>query len=313
MRRLELRTIALGLALASRIIFAQPPAAPSFEVASIKPATMPTPGEAAAGKMHVGLNIDAQRVDIGFFSLRDLIMVAYRVKPYQVVGPDWMLSERFDVQAKIPEGASREQVPEMLQALLGERFKLATHRDSKEHNVYALVVAKGGPKLKEAAPDAEPPPTPEATGPDGKSVQVTRDGKGGFMVNGRGGAIKMRMGQSGVMHYEMAKMSMKGLADMLTPFLDRPVVDMSELKGFYEVTLDLSMENMIAAARANGVVVPRPNLSLDAAKQPADAASDPAGGTVFQSIQQLGLKLEARKAPLETIVVDHLEKSPTEN
>ena len=90
-------------------------------------------------------------------SLADLIRVAYRVKPYQLSGPDWMTAERFDVLAKMPEGATREQVPEMLKALLAEPFKLAVHRESKEHAVYALVVGKGGPKLKESAPDADAP------------------------------------------------------------------------------------------------------------------------------------------------------------
>ena len=316
-RNLAAVPIILSVALVAGVVFSQSASnGIAFEVATVKPASMPTAADAAAGKIHVGMNVDAQRVDIGFFSLRDLIMVAYRMKPYQVVGPDWMLSQRFDVQAKLPDGGSREQVPEMLQALLADRFKLAVHRDTKEHNVYALVVGKGGPKLKDAAPDAEAAPTPGNAGSDNRSVQVARDAKGGFMVNGRGGAIKMQMGQGGVMHYEMAKITMKGLADMLTPFLDRPVVDMTELKGNYEVALDLSMENMLAAARANGMGVPdRKSLAGagDAGKMPADAASDPEGGTIFQSVQRLGLKLEARKEPMETVVVDHLEKAPTEN
>ncbi len=100
-------------------------AGPAFEVASVKPAAPLDRSQMLSGQMHVGMKIDAARVDIGGMSLADLIRVAYRVKPYQVSGPDWMAPERFDVLAKMPEGATREQVPEMLQALLAERFKLA--------------------------------------------------------------------------------------------------------------------------------------------------------------------------------------------
>ena len=291
--------------------------APAFEVATIKPASMPTPADVAAGKLHVGMTVDAQRVDIGFLSLSDLITIAYRVKRYQVVGPDWMSGQRFDVQGKIPEGASRDQVPEMLQALLAERFKLAVHRDTKEHAVYALVVGKGGPKLKEAAPDADPPSS-EAGGGGGVGVKVNREGRGGVIVGGRGGNVKMQMKQGGVMHFEMPKMSMSGLADMLSPFMDRPVVDLTELKGNYQIELDLSMDEMRNAAKSAGFAMPgtpeRPAAGGgDAGKSPVDAVSDPSGSSVFQSVQQLGLKLEARKSPVETIVVDHLEKMPTEN
>src|ERR1017187_7864415 len=131
----------IGVALAVMTVpaLAQAPAAgPIFEVASIKPATMPTPAQLQAGKLHVGMNIDAARVDFGFLSLADLIPIAFRVKPYQVSGPNWMSAQRFDILAKMPEGATKEQVPDMLQALLVERFKLTFHRDNKEHSVYAL-------------------------------------------------------------------------------------------------------------------------------------------------------------------------------
>ena len=73
-----------------------------------------------AGKMHVGMKVDAARVDIGYLSLADLIMTAYKVKAHQVVGPDWMRTDRFDILAKMPEGATKEQVPEMLQGLLAD-------------------------------------------------------------------------------------------------------------------------------------------------------------------------------------------------
>ena len=111
------------------------------------------------------------------------------------------------------------------------------------------------------------------------------------------------MGPGGVMHYEFAKMSMTGIADILSSFLDRPVVDMTEMKGDHQFSLDVTLEDMKGAARAAGVAMPSAGGAAtagggpDAGKMPADAASDPSGSTLFRSVQQLGLKLEARKAP----------------
>jgi uncharacterized protein (TIGR03435 family) len=122
----------------------------------------------------------------------------------------------------------------------------------------------------------------------------------------------------GMMRWEFAKISMAALADMLSRFVDRPVVDMTELKGNYQVTLALSMEEMGNMARKAGaeagIMMPMPGGGGggDAAKAPSAAASAPSS-SVFSAVQALGLKLDARKAPVEVIVVDHLEKAPTEN
>jgi uncharacterized protein (TIGR03435 family) len=268
--------------------------------------------------MHVGMKIDAARVDIGSLSLADLIRIAYRVKSYQVSGPDWMASERFDVLAKLPEGASRDQVPEMLQALLAERFKLTVHRASKEHAVYALVVAKNGPKLKESLPDADAPAgdgAPSAPGVGNPQVRVSGSGENTRVVvsGGQNGAMHMSMGPGGTMHLEAAKMTVAGLADMLSRFVDHPVVDLTDLKGTYQVALDLSMEDVRNAARTAGVLAPGLAAGGDAARPPAEAASDPGGLSVFAAVQQLGLKLEPRRVPIDLIVIDHLEKTSTEN
>jgi uncharacterized protein (TIGR03435 family) len=245
-------------------------------------------------------------------SLADLIRVAYRVKAYQVSGPDWMASERFDVLAKLPEGASREQVPEMLQALLAERFKLTVHLEGKEHAVYALVVGKNGPKLKESAPDADAP-----AGVGSAALDVSVSGRGeNTQVSISGGPIgtaHMSMGPNGTMRLEAPKMTMAALADTLSRFFDRPVVDLTELKGTYQVALDLSMEDLRNAARTLGMIGPGMGAGRGGAQPPADAASDPAGLSIFAAVQQLGLKLEPRKVGIDLVVVDHLEKTPTEN
>ena len=263
-----------------------------------------------AGKMHVGMNVDGARVDIGNFSLADLVRVAYRVKAYQISGPDWMKSERFDVMAKIPEGVSKDKVPEMLQALLEERFGVKVHRESKEHAVYALVVAKGGAKLKDAPPDEDIPENAPgmAIGTEKGPVRMTTDSKGVVVRSANTGTTRMSMQPNGNMRMESSKVSMSDFADMLSRFVDRPVVDRTELTGHYQVALELSMEDMRNIARSAGVTIPGGGDG-----KPAEAASDPSGGTIFQAVQQLGLKLEPRKDAIETLVVDHVEKTPTEN
>ncbi len=320
--------MAPALLLLAGALFGQASSAPGFEVATIKPAPPLDPAKIAAGQLHVGMKTDAGRVDVGFFSLADLIRTAYRIKPYQLSGPDWMSSQRWDIIAKIPEGVSADQVPEMLQALLADRFKLVIHRASTEHSVYALVAAKGGAKLKEAEPDPPAAATPDhegATPSDGKAmvvgsgdseVRIARSpgGRGATIASGKFGQMKVGMGEAGAIHMEFSKMKMTDLADMLSPFADRPVLDMTELTGAYQVTLNLSMEDMMKIARSAGMGMGMMTggPSGDPSRSPADAASTPTN-SVFMAVQQLGLKLEPRKAPVETIVVDHLEKTPTEN
>lgn len=312
--RYPLRLTSVAMVLAAGSLLAQ---APAFEVASVKPSEPITPAMVAAGKLHAGMKIDGKRVDIGNFALMQLICKAYDVKAYQVSGPAWlqavgMTGQRFDIVANLPEGATKEQVPQMLQGLLAERFKLAIHRDTKEQPVYAMVVGKGGVKIKESAAPAPAPdgtaPHPGVTGSSSVSINQT---KGGAVVSdGTGKQQKMMPSPDGKsMRLEITGATMAELAEGLSPLTDHPIVDMTGLTGKYDVTLDISMQDLMNAARAAGAAVPA--ASADPSKS-ADAASDP-GGSVFTAVQALGLKLEPRKTPLAQIVVDHVEKMPTEN
>src|ERR1051326_989002 len=137
MQHKYLRNICAGLALAVSAAVAQtPPAKLAFEVASIKPAGPLDPAAIMSGKAHIGMKIDAARVDIGMFAISDLIRTAYKLKSFQLVSPDWMngmAAQRFDIMAKMPPGTNKDQVPEMLQTLLAERFKLEFHKETKDH------------------------------------------------------------------------------------------------------------------------------------------------------------------------------------
>ena len=306
-----------ALTLAAGAALAQAPAAQplTFEVASIKPSTPPDQAKVMSGQFRVGMSVDGSRVDLRFMSIADLVRTAYKIKPHQLVTPDWMkasmmsMNDRWDIQAKLPDGTTKEQVPEMLQALLEERFKLKVHKESREQPVYGLVQAKGGHKLKES-PKEEEPKEGEPKAPS-NAVSVRQEGGAMVVKTGQGGAMKMTMGPNMTMRMESEKVTMEQFADMLTGFVDKPVVDMTELKGNYQIALDLSMEDLKAAAAKAGVAIP--SMPPAAGGAAAGAASDPAGPAIFGSIQQLGLKLESKKAPVQTIIVDSVEKKPTEN
>jgi len=153
---LGLLTIGAGLLLVTGAAFGQTtPEKLTFEVASVKPAAPLDMAKLAAAVQQggampkLGARVDGARAEYTYMAIKELIATAYKVKPYQISGPDWIANQRFDIVAKIPDGASKDDAPKMLQALLEDRFKLVVHRESKEHPVLALVVGKGGPKLKE--------------------------------------------------------------------------------------------------------------------------------------------------------------------
>ena len=135
------------LSLTAVVAAAQTKPALAFEVASVSP-SVPLQTQITTGQIRVGATITDSRVDLKSASLGELLILAYRLKPYQLTGPDWIQSERYDVQATIAAGGNKDQVPEMMQALLAERFKVRVHRDKKEHSVYALIVGNDGHKLK---------------------------------------------------------------------------------------------------------------------------------------------------------------------
>ena len=189
-------------------------------------------------------------------------------------------AQRFDVLAKMPEGTTKEQVPEMLRTLLAERFKLTIHRETKDHAVYALVVAKGGPKMKEAEPlpvaaapastDGGPAPPP-STGSN--QVTVNAGAKGAEISDGQGGKQRMTPSADGKsMRFENSRITMAQFAEGVSPMVDRPIVDMTELKGFYQVAFEISMEDLMALARKAGANIPV--SAGGGASGPADAASD---------------------------------------
>jgi uncharacterized protein (TIGR03435 family) len=291
-------------------------APPTFEAASVKPAAPPS------GGFRVTMGGDRGRVNYSNVSLQDIIAQAYQVNDYQISGPDWLGSQRFDIIATFPPNTSRGQIPLMLQALLAERFKLTLHREWKDVPGYALVVTKNGPKLKESPVD------PAATAGDGSpasdSVAVIGGGGrglGGGGGLGRGGGARRNamnplpaggstMTIKGRGHVEGKKQGLPSIAYMLAREVDRPVVDETGLKGTYDYTLDWTPDGSDSGPRF------RPGGQGDGggAGAAAHATGDSSAPSLMAAIQQqLGLKLEARKVPVDLLLIDHAEKVPTQN
>jgi uncharacterized protein (TIGR03435 family) len=241
-------------------------------------------------------------VNISGATIKLLIQQAYDVRQFQILGgPAWINSERYDVIAKVDRAALAggsgnvpdqrkvmEQQRERLQALLADRCRLKIRRETRELQAYVLVAAKSGPKLKEAAP--------ASASPDGKEGQQPPRGT---MRMGRGQII----GQS---------VPLDLLVQMLSQQLGRPVIDKTGLAGTYDFTLEWTPDpgQGLGAGFGGpaGTVVGKEPPRIDN-PEPAE----PSGTSVFVAIQeQLGLKLEPQKAPVEMIVIESVEK-PSEN
>jgi uncharacterized protein (TIGR03435 family) len=280
---------ALNLIVAAAA-FAQTPRL-EFEVASVRQSAPSGPE-----RVDVGLHLDGSQARISTFTLRDYVAMAYRVKAFQVTGPD-AITVTYDVSAKLPAGATRDQIPEMLQSFLADRFQLKFHREKKDLPVYALIVGKPPLKLKEAA--ETPVADPQA------AVNVGGSGSGaGVSVNlGNGSSYTFANGK-----FEATKITMDALVNSLERYLDRPVVNQTDLKGRYDFTVNVTPEDyqamLIRAAVNVGVVLPPQVQRL---METGSAAS------FFDNLQQLGLKLDARKASMDVLVIDQVAKTPTEN
>src|SRR5215467_8805291 len=199
------RMLLVPVVTAAALLAQSAPSRPEFEVASVKPAAPLAPG----AQMSVGVHIDGAQVSCRFLSLQDYINMAFNIKKHQITGPDWLATERYDIQAKIPagfgDGTVREEMRLMMQSLLEDRFKLKFHRETRELPVYALVVMKSGAKLKETPVD------PDSVGPP-KAIDVAVSaGRGGTMVSLPGGASMMY----GFLFVDAKKVNMITLVDQL--------------------------------------------------------------------------------------------------
>jgi uncharacterized protein (TIGR03435 family) len=253
------------VAAAAVLLSAQTPIPTStdvaFEVASVKPNTSGSPNSSTGGRPS---GFGATNVTV-----RQLIVFAYRLRQFQInSGPDWTRSDRFDVLARIPENAKPDN-PAMTRALLRDRFKLVVHTETRQEQVYALVVARAdgklGPQMKPSTVNCSPssPGTPSSCG---TNTSVT-DAVGRMTATGQ---------------------TMEQLVSALGNFgLNRMVLDRTGLKGSFDIELRWTPDSIRGPAT----------------NQANDAPS------IFAALQeQLGLKLETERGPVEMLVIDSIER-----
>lgn len=241
-----------------------------FDVSSVKPNKTNCCFSAGANNGQAGAKDS---------TLKALISLAYKVQEFQIVGgPGWIGSDRFDVQGRTEDKtADPDQLRLMMRSLLADRFKLKLHSETRQVPVYALVVAKGGPKIKLAAdqtsPDVNGPSKPGA-GPNHGAIKF---GRGSMAGNAANFSLLVRF---------------------LSQRLDRPVVDHTGLSGRYDFLLQWTPEVGEAKVDPGGNPLP---------------GGDTTGPSIFSAIQeQLGLRLESTKGPVELLVIDSVEM-PDEN
>lgn len=255
---------------------------PQFDVASIKPASP----DVVNRFIRPGPGGD---VSLNNFSLREMIVIAWRVQPFQISGgPPWLDSLHYDVVAKPETKRKQDEIPLMLQALLADRFQLVIHRDTKELPLFALTLArkdgKLGPKLipHEGACTALDPserlPPPEP---------------------GKRPVLPCGVMQIGARTLMAVGVPVANVAPLLARILGSTVIDKTGLAGNFDLNAEWTPDENQALAFLQPGTLPPP--------------SDTAGPSIFTAMQeQLGLKLESQKGPVEVLVIDQAEK-PSEN
>ncbi len=263
---------------------AAPPAVPDsevvFEVASVKHGP---PGDYSAGGNGGPGSGDPTRWSVRNYPMSSLLGIAYGINSYQLSGPAWLDEERFTVDARIPKETTKEQLGLMLRNLLVERFQLAAHFEKRNAPGYRLTVSKNGPKLA---------PSPGAPNPGDSDASANfkwpLDQEGyPELPPGRSYAMSVSGDRA---RWRFADETMDHFAAMIAGQIRQPILNATGLAGKYDLVISWSYAAM------------QPN---------APAGSGP---SIFAAVQeQLGLKLESQKIPVDTLIVDRLEKTPAEN
>jgi uncharacterized protein (TIGR03435 family) len=256
---------------------------PAFEVASVKVSTDERGAYVTGGP---GSKDPTQFTGVRI-RMGALLRMAYGIDSYQLSAPAGLTDGYFDIRAKIPPNTGEPQFEQMLQNLLVERFAMKVRHETRGLAGYELVVPKGGLKMKTAQQTATPP----AADIPVARLPLTKDRAGEPELPPGRNARRMVRLSDGRFRQTGRMQTMADIVAMCQLELGRPVIDRSGLTGVYDFNVDFMR-------------VP------DGASEPADDAALPFL-TAFQS--QLGLRLESRKVPVDVVVIDHIEKIPTEN
>jgi uncharacterized protein (TIGR03435 family) len=286
---------------------AQSEAPPAFEVASVRQHPIPVGMMRRPWSPNIDCGPIAQCGLSGnrfneVASLTDLIMDAFKVKRFQIAGlPSWGDSGRdvYDIAATMPEGGTPtlDQARRMLQTLLADRFQLKLHHETKDLPVYGLVIAKNGPKLK---PTTVACGLPEAPGGGGGGRGASKGGDGGGGGGGGHSAGALTLLNSWAL-----------MPEMLSMFADRPVVDKTGLQEPAYCTLD-GQDPLFSVIMLVGPGAGGGGRGGEQART-AIPDADSSGASIFTAVEEKwGLKLEPQKAPVDLLVIDHVER-PSEN
>jgi len=285
------------------------PADPSvtFEVASIKQSPPPDGGPIGFGCRGGPGSPDPGRITCSHFNVANMVATAYGLPHYQVAGVSFSDNNFFELALKVPEGATKDQVRVMWQNLLKERFKLAIHREKRDAQVFELVVAKGGLKIRESAP---PPANPDTAVTGARSEGPPKLNRDGFPeLPGRERGMIMMAGKA---RWRLPEGTMDQLCNMLAGQLGQPVNDGTGLTGKYFLELYWATDNgIMPGTRVTTAPVGHPGGAQSPVAALPEADSGPSLQSAVQS--QLGLTLEKKRGQIEMLVVDHAEKVPTEN
>jgi uncharacterized protein (TIGR03435 family) len=258
---------------------------PEFEVASIKPAPPRPPFAVANGLVH--FRADADLFDASNQTLASLISFAYGIGYSRISGPGWMSDQEFAIEAKLPTGSTKEQIPEMLQKLLADRFRLSLHRDQKEEAVFELVVDRQGLKLKPSAADESD------AGCESRPGQIAcRAMTLGHLAGYLSGLAKVS-----------ERMAARGLTGPVDNRLDRSVVDQTGLAGVYDFDLQW--------VPSDGLPAGSPGASAADGFPPRDPAAK--ADSIFGALEAKGLRLQPARHSFDILVIDHVERLPSEN
>jgi uncharacterized protein (TIGR03435 family) len=257
------------------------------------------------------MKVDQERLDFKCVTLAMLIGYAFRTSPVRVNGPGWMMavgSPRFQIAATIPKGSSKDQAPEMVQALLAERFGLTVHLESAMLPGYALLLARGGPQINTAVAQSDVAYPDMTSVPDAfyGTIHTRSINEGDEPVrtisSPRVGTVRETGDPYRIQRWEAPSISLAGLADLIDHVapLSLPVVDMTGLGGRYSLVLEVSLSDLSPTHRQNS-------------EDPKSDLEETALRAFNSGLTKLGLRLERRKGPIETVVVDHVERTPAEN
>jgi uncharacterized protein (TIGR03435 family) len=287
MEKVTMKPIAVMLLFAMAVMAAASQTAtqkPAFEVASVKE-------EPPGPNIGTGIvrPLSGGRLSAEKAFLRVLIWSAYRVRDYQVVGgPDWMNSTRYNIEAKAADNANPSELMLMLQSLLEDRFDLKVHRTTRQLPIYELHVNGIITKLQRRSPEdcraGNQPGVPQPPVPNQSAA--TRSCGGTAFISATTARI------------DGGAMPVSELAFVLGNIVGRPMVDKTALTGTFDIHLEFARDQALQGTPAIDVAPPTP---------------DPTGVTVFTAVrEQLGLKLESAKGPVEVLVIDSVSK-PSEN